>query len=104
MSAIQRWYFTEDGFRQEPWDDQDEQWCKAQDVEELERLLAEYLMTIGSLRDEKRELMRTWSTACQEREALRMELQTWRSDRAQLSNEVQSLQTEVAELTDGDGL
>lgn len=94
MSAIQRWYFTEDGFRREPWDDQDEQWCKAKDVADLERLIMAYLQTITALRDEQREIMRSWSTACRERETLRTELQ-------QALKHIESLDAQLDDAADG---
>ena len=88
MTAIQRWYFyplEEHGEELRKLDGNefhdDEQWCKAKDVAELEKLMLAYIGTIAELRtevmymrQEKEAAMQSWSTACIEREALRTEL------------------------------
>jgi cell division protein FtsB len=103
MTAIQRWMIgttTQGNLREalaERYDDPSDQWCKAKDVAELERITATYLKLLSDKRTENESLKKR-------NRALALEIQTWRSDRAQLSNEVESLQTEVADLTAGDGL
>jgi hypothetical protein len=57
VTAIQRWFFIDDSPYQSDEDDAEfitrhhkEEWCKAKDVAELEKLLTAYIGTIKELR------------------------------------------------------